>query len=212
MTAALLAVALLIVGWFALGSIVNVRKGHAAMRWLQGGLPLIGKRTTVRWLGTTSVVLTIAEAQPPFEQATLVVFLEARDVPWLWALSHARGRRDTLIVRAQLRHEPTEEVVLLDRRSWSGRDALRRMSGARWSVREPAAGAELATYYKFERALGVADAMMPAARGAGIKVRRLALRRGQPNFEVHADLPGGSAAAGEFFAALRAMADRAAQA
>src|SRR5271157_2136785 len=126
MTAAVLVVAVLIVGWFAAGSIANVRKGHAAMRWLQGGLPLLGERTTLRWLGTTSVVLAIAKAEPPFEQAALVIFLEPRDVPWLWALARGRGRRDTLIVRAQLRRAPVDDVELLDRQSWSGRDALRR--------------------------------------------------------------------------------------
>src|ERR1035437_6499979 len=71
----------IVMGWFAAGSIWNVRKGKAALRWMQGGLPLLGERTTVRWLGTTSVEMVIAKARKPFEQATLVIFLEPRHAP-----------------------------------------------------------------------------------------------------------------------------------
>ena len=34
--------AVLVVAWFAAGTIVNVRKGRALMRWMQDGLPLLG--------------------------------------------------------------------------------------------------------------------------------------------------------------------------
>ncbi|MFI5168259.1 MAG: hypothetical protein ACHQQS_16755 [Thermoanaerobaculales bacterium] len=209
MTAALLVLAVLVVGWFAAGSIVNVRRGHAAMRWMQAGLPTLGERTTVRWLGTTLVELTIAKAEPPFERVALVVFLEPRDVPWLWALGRQRGRRDTLIVRAGLQHAPADDLELLDRRSWSGRDALRRVGSERWSVREPRSAEELAAFYKFEPTLSLGDSLFTIAREAGMKVRRLATHRGQPNFELHVDLPGLSSSSGEFFAALRTMAERA---
>ena len=79
------------------------------MRWMQGGLKLLGERTTVRWLGSTAVELGNREAKAPFEEVTVVVFLEPRDVPWMWALSRARGRRDTLIVRGQLRRPPRKK-------------------------------------------------------------------------------------------------------
>ncbi len=42
-----------IVGWFAVGTHLNVRKGHQFLDWLQGGLPLVGEKTTLRWLGSS---------------------------------------------------------------------------------------------------------------------------------------------------------------
>ncbi|MBZ5589483.1 MAG: hypothetical protein LAO05_13055 [Acidobacteriia bacterium] len=209
MTGALIAVAAFIIGWFAAGSIVNVRKGHAALRWLEGGLPMLGERTTVRWLGTTAIDMRIAKAKPPVEQAAVVVFLEPRDLPWLWVLSRSRGRRDTLIVRARLRRAPAEELEILDHASWSGRDAQRRIGEKRWSVREAAVPGDLTVYYKFPRSLDTADALIGLARGGGLSVRRLALHPEDVHLELHVDLPASAAPAAEFFTAVRAIGERA---
>jgi hypothetical protein len=65
-TVLLTLLAVVVVAWFAAGTLHNIRKGSALMRWMQGGLPLLGARTTVRWLGTTAVEMVIREAKPPF--------------------------------------------------------------------------------------------------------------------------------------------------
>jgi len=95
MTPLLTVLAIVVVAWFAAGSIYNVRRGREALRWMQGGLPALGTRTTVRWMGTTAVQLVLSEPRPPFREVTLIVFLEPRDIPWTWALSRPRGRRAT---------------------------------------------------------------------------------------------------------------------
>jgi len=209
MTGVLIGVAVIILGWFAVGSTVNVRKGHAALRWLEGGLPSLGERTTVRWLGTTAIDMRIAKAKPPVEQAAVVVFLEPRDLPWLWVLSRGRGRRDTLIIRARLRRAPADELEVLDRASWSGRDAQRRIGEKRWSVREPVSPGDLAVYYRFPRSLDTADALIAIAKGGGLSVRRLALQPEDVHLELHADLPASTVPAAEFFTAVRAIGERA---
>ena len=76
MTAVLAVAVVVVIGWFAVGSIWNVRKGSATLRWFREGLPLLGEKTTLRWLGTTSVELHLSKAKPPFETVTLVIFLE----------------------------------------------------------------------------------------------------------------------------------------
>ena len=195
--------------WFAAGSVWNVRKGKAAMRWMQEGLPRVGERTTVRWLGTNSVELIIQKAKAPFEHVTLVVFLEPRDVPWIWGFARARGRRDSLILRARLARPPVHEVEVLDRESWSGRDALRRMSSEQWSVREPADLGRLTSYSRSEGAAALGDALLELARGAGVTVRRLSVRRVEPHLQLHMDLPARSVSAAELFRALRAVGQRA---
>jgi len=208
MTTLLTIVVLCVVGWFAAGTVWNVRKGSAVMRWMQGGLPLLGSRATVRWLGTTSVELGIAGARSPFEQATLVIFLEPRDVPWLWWMARRRGRRDTLIVRARLRRPPEDDLELIDRASWSSRTVLERLASERWSIREPTSAGGLPAYYRTEAALAQGDAMLALASRAGLAVQRLALRRTEPHLELHLDLPALGAPAGDYFEALRALGER----
>lgn len=209
MQLALIVLVALVVGGFAFGSAANVRRGNAALRWMQGGLPKLGEKTTVRWLGTTSVDLVLSRARRPFEKASLVVFLEPRDLPWLWLVSRLRGRRDTLILRATLARPPLEDLELLDRESWSGREVLSGMKDERWSVREPAAPGGLPVFYKFEAALARADALLAPAKAAGMTIRRLSLRRAEPHLTLHVDLPAAPVDAAGFFEALRALAEAA---
>src|SRR5512143_2260110 len=111
-------VVIAVVGWFALATQRNVRKGNEALCWLQDGLKLLGEKTNLRWLGSSVAELKIQSAKEPFRQAEVVVVLEPRDVPFLWWYYRARGRRDLLIVRGQLRHTPGFEFEALDRRCW----------------------------------------------------------------------------------------------
>ena len=196
-----------VLGWFALGSGANVKRGNRALKWMQGGLKALGDKATVRWIGTTAVDLGLAQAKAPFESASLVVFLAPRDLPWLWAVSRARGRRDTLILRTRLQKPPIADVELLDRASWSGRDALRRMKDERWSLREPPQPGGLATFTRFDEALARADALWQEARHAGATIRRLSVRRNEPHLELHVDLPAASCDAAGFFRAVRSLGE-----
>ena len=65
MSPALLALVAFVTGWFALGSAANVKRGNRALKWMQGGLKMLGDKATVRWIGTTAVDLGIAQAKAP---------------------------------------------------------------------------------------------------------------------------------------------------
>ena len=207
MTDALIALVVLVLGWFGVGSALNVRRGNAALQWLQGGLRQVGDKATVKWIGTTAVQLGLASAKAPFEAAEVVIFLEPRDLPWLWAFSRVRGRRDTLILRGKLSRPPVEDLELLDASSWSGRDALRGMKDERWSTRAPAAPGALSAYFKYETTLARADACQLAIRELGVPTRRLSARRNEPHLQLHTDLPAASVDAAGFFRAVRALAE-----
>lgn len=206
MTDLLIGLVVLVLGWFAIGSAVNVRRGNAAMRWLQGGLKQLGDKATVRWLGTTAVDLGLATAKDPFEEAGVVIFLAPRDLPWLWAYSRARGRRDTLIVRGRLARPPLDEIELLDLSSWSGRDARHGMKDERWTVREIPAPGGLSAHFKFESAATQAEALAACAAGCGSTVRRLSIRKKEPHLTLHVDLPGEAADAAVFFRTVQELA------
>ena len=194
----LAAIAVLIVGWFAGGTVWNVRRGNAVLRWMQPALKALGDRTTVRWLGSTAVELVIADARPPFRSVTVVVFLEPRDMPWMWALSR---RKDTIIVRGELRAAPGADFEALDLESWSGRDALKKASDLPLRREGVFAGSES----EFARAAGLQEI---AAR-SGLPVRRLSVHRAVPHLVLHVDAPKEGASPGSLFDAVRELGERA---
>jgi len=197
------AAAVLLVAWFAAGTIWNVRLGREVMRWMQGGLRALGERTTVRWLGSSAVELAINEGKAQFAKVTVVLFLEPRDLPW-WPLSRARGRRDALILRGTLRRAPGLEFEIVDPASWSGREALPRIP-REWQIRD----GRLRIHHDSAAALARAEALLAFAERAGFAVQRLSVRRAEPNFQLHVTLPERRAPAREFFDAVQVMAESA---
>ncbi len=198
MTQIIGALAVAIVAWFAAGTAWNVRAGRRLMRWMQGGLPLLGRRTTVRWLGSSVVEMVLNDPHEPFSKVALVIFLEPRDLPW-WPLSRLRGRRDTLILRAILKRPPSGELEAVDPASWSGREALPRIP-AGWPAHE---SEKLQVFGDEKRASG----LLAAAKRSRFDVRRLSVRREEPQFQLHVGLPDTARPAGEFFEALLALAE-----
>jgi hypothetical protein len=193
--------AVAVVAWFAAGTIWNVRLGGEVMRWMQGGLPTLGERTTVRWLGSSAVELVIDQGKAQFAKVTVVIFLEPRDLPW-WPISRSRGRRDTLILRSTLRRAPGFELEIVDPASWSGRDALPRIPGE-WQIRD----GKLRIHHESAAALERAEALLARAERAGLVIMRLSVRRTEPNFQLHVALPERRGPAREFFEAVHALAE-----
>ena len=189
------------VAWFAAGTIWNVHAGRSLMRWMQDGLPVLGSRTTVRWLGSTVAEMKISEAKPPFASVTVVIFLEPRDLPW-WPISRSLGRRDTLIIRGALRRAPAADLEALDPASWSGRDALPRVP-REWPVREDG----LVVHYESTAALKHAEALLERSQRAGLTIWRLSVRRTEPNFQLHVPLPDRQRPAREFFEAVHGLSE-----
>lgn len=200
--------AVAVVAWFAGGTIWNVRKGRELMHWMQGGLPALGARATVRWLGSTAVEMVIENGKAPFASVTVLIFLEPRDMPWMWALGRSRGRRDALIVRGALRRAPDVEFEALVPASWSGRDALRRVP-AEWPVCQASAPVGVAVHHANAAGFARADMLLALAQRAGLTVQRLSVRRAEPNFQLHVSLPDRRHPARDFFEALRTLAERA---
>jgi hypothetical protein len=195
-----------VVAWFAAGTIWNVAKGRALMRWMQGGLAALGDRATVRWLGSTAVELVISDARAPFVAVTLVIFLEPRDMPWTWAVGRARGRRDTLIIRGALRGLPAGEFEALEAGSWSAREAVRRIP-AHWGWRRDPDRGSVILRHDGTAACALADRMLALARAGGLSVRRLSVRRSEPHFQAHVGLPAIGGSARGFFESVRAVAE-----
>src|SRR2546426_639995 len=173
--AAFVLTALIVVGWFALGTLLNIRRGNRLLRWFQPGMTLLGERTTLRWLGSSGVELKVQHALPPLKSAEVFVLLEPRDLPLLWWLFRARGRRDLLIVRAELRTAPRFELEALHPRVDQAR-GCRASSSKRGAVRSSART--------------ISRSRRPRARN---NHHRRGRSRGSSSTKTSADLRGGSA-------------------
>lgn len=206
-TAGLLFLLLIVVlVWFALGTQRNIRRGGDRLRWLQDGLPLLGRRTTVRWLGSSAVELQIQDPRPPFREAQVVVVLEPRDVAVLWAWARARRRRDFLILRGRLERAPGLELEAGDVRGWTGMDGLRRLDPGAWTeVDWGRPWLRVAHDPRDEPAVArpLWDRLAEASGG----VWRMSIRRSPPHLEVHVLFPdAGSVPAERLLTAFRDLA------
>jgi hypothetical protein len=198
-----------IMGWFALGVVWNIRRGNAVLRWMQGGLPRLGERTTLRWLGSSAVELSIAKARPPFRRVDVLLVMEPRDVPWFWLLARARGRRDVLIVRGQLMTSPRFEFDLFAPGSWSEREASGRGEARQWEIESLDGATFRAPAPTRSLSRQIAPDLLVAARKTAPLVWRLSSRREFPQLELHVPLPDPRTTnTTQFFDALRALAEQ----
>lgn len=190
---------------FAFGTQRNIQKGNTMLSWIQGGLPALGRRTTVRWLGSSAVQLKIVDPERPFREAEVVVVLEPRDLSWLWAWSRARGRRDFLILRARLERSPRFEVEAGDPRGWTGEHGLRKLDPDAWHEASwDDVGVRLA--HSADADPGALRGAFDELRGASGGVWRLSVRRDVPHLEVHVLPPPGERPAARLFDAFRDLA------
>ncbi len=173
---------IVVVGWFAAGMFVNVRKGNGIARWLQDGLPLVGEKTTLRWLGTSGIELKIENPHKPLLSVEVFILLEPRDIPLLWGYFHARGRRDVLIVRCHSSSSPRFQLEAADPHAWSARGTQIQTVRKQWTAVHAPQGVDVAAYG--EGQLQAAEQVLALAVGAQLPVVRLAVRQAKPQLEL----------------------------
>jgi hypothetical protein len=190
---------------FALGTQRNIQKGNTMLRWIQEGLPALGRRTTVRWLGSSAVQLKIVDPQRPFREAEVVVVLEPRDLSWLWVWSRARGRRDFVIMRARLERSPRFELEAGDPRGWTGEHGLRSLDPDAWvEASWDDAGVRIA--HSPDADPNVVRAVFDDLQDASGGVWRLSVRRDSPHIEVHVLPPPHGGPSTRLFESFRDLA------
>ena len=205
----LIAAVIILMSWFAIGVLYNLRRGDAILKWMQGGLPSIGQKTTFRWLGTSVAELVIAHAKKPFRRLETLLVLKPRDVFWMTLLAAVQGRTDLVIFRAHLTTAPPVDLELIDPNSWSGRNVVQQLADRKWEsksyrgleLRAPAGLLELA-----EQTLGELTGPMQTLSDHYL---RFSLRRQdtQPQLEIHVPFPAHrDLDARQYFEALRGLA------
>jgi hypothetical protein len=187
-TAVAILLVLVVMLWFTWGTQRNISRGNALLRWLQSGLPGLGRRATIKWLGSSAVELGIVEPAPPFAEASIVVVLEPRDVPWFWAWSRRRGRRDFLILRARLERPPGLELEAGDEAGWTGADRTAALDEGAW-VRADWDPSGLRVFHPLGSDPALLRPLFARIAEASGDVWRLSVRKEPPHLEVHVRPP-----------------------
>lgn len=199
---------LLVLGWFVWGTQTNVRRGNRALKWLQTGLPRVGEKTTLRWLGSSVVDLHLTQAKAPFRTLETLLVLEPRDIPVFWALGHLDGRRDLIILRAQLVRAPGFDLEARRGTTWKAASARRDSSGSWTALPDEVNG--LRAEYRGNVQPDAVTAVLGRAQWEGLPLARLSLSRALPNLEVHLRWPDlERASAAHLFNGLRDLAQAA---
>ena len=199
----------ILMGWFAIGVIYNLRRGDSLLKWMQNGLPSIGQKTTFRWLGTSVAELVIAHARKPFRRLETLVVLKPRDIFWMTILAFFQGRNDIVIFRAQLSTAPITDLELVDPNTWSGRTALKIVSGRKWESKPYKDMQLLAPQGLLDLATSTMDRLAAPMEKLSAQYARFSLRRdaSQSNLEVHVPFPQHkNADAAGYFECLRGLA------
>jgi hypothetical protein len=200
---------IILMGWFAIGVIYNLRRGDALLKWMQNGLPDIGQKTTLRWLGTSVAELVIAHAKKPFRRLETLLVFKPRDVFWMTILAYFQGREDIVIFRAQLTTAPITDLELVDPKTWSGRGVLKQFADRKWESQTYHGMQLLAPAGLLDLATKTLDRLAVPMQKLSSHYVRFSLRRdaSQSNFEVHLPFPAfRSTEAKQYFGALREVA------
>lgn len=194
-------------GWFAIGMIYNIRWGDALLKWMQGGLPSIGQKTTLRWLGTSVAELVIAQAKKPFRRLETLLFFKPRDVFFMMIIAYFQRREDIVIFRAHLHTAPPADLELLDLKTWSGRDTQRRIRQRKWESTTYQGLHLMAPVGLLDLAVKTLDRLALPMQKLSSRYSRFSLHRNAPNFEVHVPFPDyRNVDAKQYFEALRELA------
>lgn len=175
--------------WYAVAAAYNRRRGVRVYRWLQPGLKSLGPITQAKWIGTagSGARLAIAKPERPFRKVEAAFLLETRELLPLWLINRLRGRRDALIIRADLRSAPRGELEIVPPND-------RRLSGLKADDKRGAwamlAGLP-ASYQGAARGRDVDRFTQPAhvlLEGQPASIRHLSIGFNPPHVIVEADL------------------------
>ncbi len=181
-------VAVVFLGWYAVGTQFNVRLGNNVLKWLREGLRrTVGEKATLRWLGSSVVEVKIDKAKDPFRSAEVLVVMEPRDILFFWWWGRMRGRRDLLIFRAQLSRAPGFDLEVHLPRAWAAPN-LKNQS-PHWTAVQGGLSNGMEADYRGQLSPYTINHLVVTAGMDGLTLSRLAVRRAVPNLEVHYLLP-----------------------
>jgi hypothetical protein len=197
--------------WYIAASAYNRRLGIGTYRWLQAGVKTLGKITQAKWIGSSGsgARIGVDQATKPFRRVEVSYLLETRELLPLWLINRARGQRDRMFVRAQLRAVPYGEVEILPAGSRMFGGLLSAETKNPWAMSDRQMPHGLRAAWRGRDTDRLLDMVSPVLERVGGSIRRLSLARTQPHLimEVNIDVLSKSDSA-EFFSLLTTTIER----
>jgi len=193
---------------YMIGTFINRRKSKRAGFWLNAGLSVLGNQPSWKWLGTLTAgaQVTLGNAVQPFRTVKLLYFLQVREFPLLWLIQHLRGKRDLLVIRAELREPYSGEIEALPAHS-PLRHLIDQQAGDKpWHWQAGPANTAIAT--RGAQGNRLASAVQPLLERYGTGLERWSIRSHRaPSVLLFIQLDQAqSTPAAEFFKLVRAAA------
>lgn len=103
---------IVLIVWYVIAGYLNRKKGIQIYRWLREGLETLGEVSNVHWIGSSGSggQINLISAAPPFQSLEATFLLASREILPLWLFNLYRGKRDELILKADLRQPPALEI------------------------------------------------------------------------------------------------------
>lgn len=183
---ALVLLAVVLIVWYIAGNEVMRRRARQLALWAKRGLDPFGGKQAVLWTTMQSFRLEVDGTKDPFRSLHLTGLVESWDTPAIWLMNRMRGRRDMIVLTAQLHSQPVSGFELYRAGSLLGGDARQMAIEERW-VEEPLEEFRLAasTPKAREQALGLL-ALLGGERGYLV---RLGVRRREPHLTLALNVP-----------------------
>lgn len=180
-TLVVVALAVLLVGGYAVGGVWNARRMRVLARGLANALTGPAGPPVVRRPGRGTIRL---EAQSPFRgtgRVTATILMAPREALLVWLVWTAQGRGDLLDLRAELDAPPAGAGLIADATHRTGRAALRAAEDAGGTHRQAAGKMTIAAYDA--QGIAVMSSIGPAIAEIG-DVVLLELRGAQPRLTL----------------------------
>jgi hypothetical protein len=166
--------------WYFFANTANRRQGIATYRWLRQALEVYGKISRAEWIGASNMGarLTVDKAASPLRRVQAHYLLEPREFLPYWLASRLRGKRDTVVIQADLRTPP------------KGNLEIRRIAAR--SANALPGDERVGPDFQIVRADTKSTSMMASLdaylASTGSTVERILIRRHAPHLELHARL------------------------
>ena len=184
------AILIFVLGAFLLGTWFNRRRGKSLGFWIDAGLKGLGGETTWTFIRTMSsgAVGTARNTRQPFRAVEAAYYLLTREIPPLYGIELACGKRDLFSIRADLRTPPSVEFDVVPQGGALAKELDRNAGDAPYTWVELPKGLALAT--REPNAERLAARVRPFAENYGKSVQRLSVRGRSPHMLLFIHLTG----------------------
>jgi hypothetical protein len=192
--------------WYFIGAIINRRLGLSVFEWLRSGLEQLGKLSEVRWIGSSGsgARLVVAQAGAPFQRVEVVYLMESREIMPLWLFNRIRGKRDEMIIRANLRSVPGQELEAARHSSRAFQQALSNPETKPFELLPDYAGFELAR--RGQNDIQATERFKELLNKHSDAIMQVSLQRKSPHLILRAAIPPlRSEPSGKFFDDIRQL-------